>query len=194
MKVVSIGRSSQNDIVINDSFVGRSHLQIVQHDNGTFTLTDLNSINGTYVNGLRVSGQVILSGNDVIRIGNTILPWKSYFQIQDFNVEPLPMTVVQPSSSPIPASAPVQPSPQYYERPSAPLVDIPSNMNINKHESHEIISADVRKKGDDFSVGFRRKMGDNIGEHLGNTIGCIASIIVVIIFIAIIVLVGKGCS
>lgn len=80
MKVVTIGRSSQNEVTINDSKVSRHHCQIIQHDNGSFSLSDFGSTNGTYVNGKRVRGEVWLNPNDVVRIGDTTLQWRSYFK------------------------------------------------------------------------------------------------------------------
>lgn len=80
MKVITIGRSSENDLPINDPKVSRHHCQIVQHDDGTFTLADFGSLNGTYVNGQRVYGEVRLNPNDEIRIGYTNLPWTSCFR------------------------------------------------------------------------------------------------------------------
>lgn len=79
MKVVTIGRSRDNDVCINDPYVGRHHCQIVQHDNGMFTIVDMNSTNGTYVNGRRVFGEAQLQPYDNITIGHTSLPWRSYF-------------------------------------------------------------------------------------------------------------------
>ena len=79
MRVLTIGRSGENDIVINDSQVSRHHLQLIQHDDGHFTLFDFGSTNGTYVNGKRISGEVDIMHGDIVRIGNTTLPWNSYF-------------------------------------------------------------------------------------------------------------------
>ena len=80
MKVITIGRSSQNDITVNDSKVSRHHCQIIQHDDGNFSLSDFGSTNGTYVNGNRVHGEVKLNPSDVVRIGNTTLQWRNYFK------------------------------------------------------------------------------------------------------------------
>ena len=77
MKVITIGRSSENDIVINDPKVSRVHSQLVQHEGGC-SIVDLNSANGTFVNGQKINGEVRLQPNDIIRIGNTTLPWQSY--------------------------------------------------------------------------------------------------------------------
>jgi hypothetical protein len=82
MKVITIGREHGNDIVISDSLVSRNHLQIIQDDSDNFRLVDFGSKNGTFVNGRRVIGEVYLNPNDVVRIGNTILPWKSYFKAE----------------------------------------------------------------------------------------------------------------
>jgi len=79
MKVVTIGRSSDNTIHEKDPHVSRYHCQITQHDNGAFYLLDRNSENGTFVNGRRAIGEVSLNQNDVVRIGNKTLPWQSYF-------------------------------------------------------------------------------------------------------------------
>ncbi|MDR1347186.1 MAG: FHA domain-containing protein [Prevotellaceae bacterium] len=79
MKVVTIGRSQDNDIVVNDVKASRNHLQIVQDDNGNCSAVDLGSTNGTLVNGQRLTGTVRLQPNDVVQIGDTKLPWQEYF-------------------------------------------------------------------------------------------------------------------
>ena len=80
MKVITIGRSSQNDVPINDGKVSRHHCQIIQHDDGSYSLSDFGSTNGTFVNGRQVHGEVRLNPTDVVRIGNTVLNWKNYFK------------------------------------------------------------------------------------------------------------------
>lgn len=79
MKIIKIGRSSSNDVNINDSSVSRSHCQIIQDDNGNFRLIDTNSKNGTFINGTKRHGEVRLNTSDIVRIGNTTLPWQTYF-------------------------------------------------------------------------------------------------------------------
>lgn len=80
MKVITIGRSEENDVVVRDPHASRHHLQIIQHDDGHFTLSDFGSTNGTYVNGQKISGEIYLNMNDVVRIGNTVIPWRLYFE------------------------------------------------------------------------------------------------------------------
>lgn len=81
MKIVRIGRSSDNNINLpaDDLNASRHHCQIIQEDDGSYTLVDVGSSNGTYVNGVKRHGQVKLNPNDIIRVGNSTLPWQSYF-------------------------------------------------------------------------------------------------------------------
>ena len=83
MQTIRIGRSSQNDVVINDEYVSGCHCQIIQDDGGNFVLIDTNSSNGTYVNGVLRRGEVSLNPTDTVRIGNTVLPWLDYFSNED---------------------------------------------------------------------------------------------------------------
>ena len=84
MKVITIGRSKDNNnIVIEDSKVSRSHLQIINDDNGDYYVIDLDSTNGTYVNGNRITGKVQLHKGDTIVIGYTTLSWETYFGSDD---------------------------------------------------------------------------------------------------------------
>lgn len=80
MKAVTIGRSEDNDVVINDAHASRYHMQIIQHDDGHYTLADFGSTNGTYINGQKASGETFLTPSDIVRIGNTTIPWRNYFE------------------------------------------------------------------------------------------------------------------
>lgn len=79
MKIIKIGRSPQNDVVLNDPYVSGSHCQIIQDDRGSFVLVDTNSSNGTYVNGVLRHGEVRLNMSDIVKVGQTTLPWQTYF-------------------------------------------------------------------------------------------------------------------
>lgn len=79
MQKINIGRDSANDIVISDSKVSRNHLQITI-DNGHYTLIDLGSTNGTFVNGQKIDDVTEIFSKDIVQIGNTILDWEKYFQ------------------------------------------------------------------------------------------------------------------
>ena len=65
MKTIYIGKNAENDYVINAPTVSRKHAVITVDDNGTVTIKDLNSTNGTYVNGERVTQKTLHEGDIV---------------------------------------------------------------------------------------------------------------------------------
>lgn len=65
--LISIGRAKDNDIVIENLSVSRSHARI-RRQGRSYILTDLNSANGTFVNNVRITKTEIFDG-DVITIG-----------------------------------------------------------------------------------------------------------------------------
>lgn len=69
--VVTIGRDITNDIVINDPEVSRHHLRLTQGGGG-YTVEDLGSTNGTFVNGQRLTGAHPLSHGDMLGLGETV--------------------------------------------------------------------------------------------------------------------------
>lgn len=62
-----IGRGTQADIQLRDEAVSRKHCEIILKD-GTFTLVDCKSNNGTYLNGVRVTTRQTLADGDVIQL------------------------------------------------------------------------------------------------------------------------------
>lgn len=68
---ITIGRSPTNNIFVRDKNVSRVHCQIVVTAEGCM-LTDLQSTNGTFVNGKSISECALQSG-DEIRIGTSLL-------------------------------------------------------------------------------------------------------------------------
>jgi pSer/pThr/pTyr-binding forkhead associated (FHA) protein len=85
MKEMKIGRSLDNNIVLDDVSVSRYHATLIQNGNQRFSVIDNNSTNGTYVNGVRIYGSRQLEYNDILKIGNSILPWRNYFQVSKDN-------------------------------------------------------------------------------------------------------------
>lgn len=87
MKIVTVGRKEDNNVVIgSDPFVGRHHCQFVEK-NEQYFVVDLDSTNGTFVNSKRITGQYRLGDSDVVRIGNTVLQWKCYFNKGHFKTQ-----------------------------------------------------------------------------------------------------------
>jgi signal transduction histidine kinase/pSer/pThr/pTyr-binding forkhead associated (FHA) protein len=69
--VARIGRDASNAIRIPDNELSRQHAE-VRFENGEYTIVDLISSNGTFVNGQRVSESKLSSG-DRIQVGKTVL-------------------------------------------------------------------------------------------------------------------------
>jgi pSer/pThr/pTyr-binding forkhead associated (FHA) protein len=63
----SIGRSTENEIFLDDVTVSRSHA-VIERVSAGFTLTDLGSLNGTYINNQSLKSTPLVCG-DEIQIG-----------------------------------------------------------------------------------------------------------------------------
>ncbi len=103
----SLGRHPNNSIQLLDKIVSKEHCILEQRDGG-FVLRDLGSLNGTYVNGERVRGEMMLRHGDEIALGSTRARYDDGSGPPlDFNA-PLP----QPQSAPhAPAAMPHPPMP-----------------------------------------------------------------------------------
>ena len=66
----TIGRGTSADVRINEDGVSRLHAKIVRELDGTAKIMDLNSTNGTYVNGRRIEIESLREG-DRVRVGQS---------------------------------------------------------------------------------------------------------------------------
>ncbi len=71
----TLGTAADCDVVLTDPYLS-SHHAVIRHENGEFTLVDLDSTNGTYVNERRVSREDLID-NDKVRLGRSELKFKS---------------------------------------------------------------------------------------------------------------------
>ena len=127
MKVITIGRSSQNEVVLLDDKVSRHHCQIILHDDGHYSIADFGSTNGTFVNSQRITGEISIKTNDVIRIGNTTLPWLSYFGV---GMPQRPAPQVQPQRPPIQTPPPQPQQPRVAPQPQRKSHALPIVLGI----------------------------------------------------------------
>lgn len=72
---VTLGRGSQCDLVVLDAVISRAHCTVHNRGNQCY-VEDLNSRNGTNVNGERIAGPCVLKSGDEIRLGQTVLTVK----------------------------------------------------------------------------------------------------------------------
>jgi predicted component of type VI protein secretion system len=114
---LTIGRDINNEIVINDPEVSRNHCRFTRGPGG-YTLTDLGSTNGTFVNGQRLTGERPLGASDMIGLGETVtLGYESTMM----PLSPAPTDLQQPSPGTVIAPRP-QPGAANPYAPQAPVM------------------------------------------------------------------------
>jgi len=106
---ISLGRDPGNDIVISDPQVSRQHARITRQGS-LMVIEDLGSTNGTFVNGVRLTGPHTLVSGDVIGLGDAVT--LTYYGVGVAVTE----TVVGPPAA-VPRAPSYAPPPAY---PTAP--------------------------------------------------------------------------
>ncbi|EKD51620.1 MAG: hypothetical protein ACD_62C00215G0004 [uncultured bacterium] len=76
-KIIRLGKKADNDIVVNDKTVSRYHSEIHFTDDNSYLVKDINSTNGTTINGMKVK-EAYLSQGDLIEIGETKIEFQTY--------------------------------------------------------------------------------------------------------------------
>jgi pSer/pThr/pTyr-binding forkhead associated (FHA) protein len=123
--VIFIGRLPENQIPIFNMGISRRHVKIELDAFGAYTLTDLNSLNGTLVNGKKIKKTTLVNG-DKITIGKYTIVYEDLRGesamhletiVADFRPEDM-MHAAHPSFAP-PQAAP--PMPQMMPPQAAPL-------------------------------------------------------------------------
>jgi predicted component of type VI protein secretion system len=128
----TLGRDITNDIVINDPEVSRHHMRMTRGAGG-YTVEDLGSTNGTFINGQRLTGARPLRNGDMIGLGETVtlgyeviagaapadaggmqtVPGQQRPASPGVGVAPMQPGGVQPGMPAQPGQAPYQPGQQY---------------------------------------------------------------------------------
>ena len=85
-----IGRSDDSEVALTDAQASRQHAA-VSLEPGGFVVQDLNSSNGTFVNGRKLDEPRLLKDGDRIRVANTVLA---------FRWEPAPGSPITPAVTP----------------------------------------------------------------------------------------------
>lgn len=67
-----IGRSRDNELVLDDNSISRRHAEIQRGTDGTFVLLDKDSLNGVFVNGEKIGRRQLKEG-DILEIGDIFL-------------------------------------------------------------------------------------------------------------------------
>lgn len=108
--VITIGRGSESDIVINDASISRRHAQVLRQLSGNY-IQDLASRNGSTINGEPLFEPHLLQSGDVVCLGNIRL---EYTSVQAARTAPIPFILstpplARPASGPTPLRLPSKP-------------------------------------------------------------------------------------
>jgi pSer/pThr/pTyr-binding forkhead associated (FHA) protein len=68
---LSIGRSKEADVQIDDRYASSLHVRVFSRE-GRFFVEDMNSTNGTLLNGATLQGEAELIDGDSVQIGDTV--------------------------------------------------------------------------------------------------------------------------
>jgi len=110
-----IGRDSSNSVAINDAEISRKHSRL-SFQGGKYVLEDLGSTNGTFVNGQRLAGPVVLKPGDVVSLGEQIVLMYDVINLDPGATIASPRHAVRATPQPVapPAAAPVHAAPPVY--------------------------------------------------------------------------------
>lgn len=95
MITIKIGRSSTNTYKVDSPIVSAQHA-VLKSEGGKVLLKDLNSTNGTFVNGKRIKDVCELHPGDTVKLGNVSIDWETLIK-----TAPDQKTIVQPSGGEI---------------------------------------------------------------------------------------------
>lgn len=80
---ITIGRSEENDIIVSDPYVSLKHARIYARDS-QYYLEDLDSLNGTFLNGIKIDGAVVVANGDRLSAGGIVFQFVRWV----YEVEP----------------------------------------------------------------------------------------------------------
>lgn len=67
-ETVTVGRHPKSDVFLDDITVSRRHVELARSLTG-YDIKDVGSLNGTYVNGVRIDGSEPLTNGDEVQVG-----------------------------------------------------------------------------------------------------------------------------
>lgn len=174
--VVTIGRGRDNEIVIENLSVSRNHARL-RRESGKFILIDLNSANGSFVNGVRTNKTELLDG-DIISVGKH----RIYFvdtdtagarealarATEEMKTPSGPIAPPPQEATPPPAKAPRKgkPAPATVQEPAAPQHDDESRRVAAAISQGKLVPAVLVSRGKQEGHVFRLEGAEStIGRH-----------------------------
>lgn len=102
--IITIGRVENNVVCIEDPNISKHHTLLVSED-ASYKIYDLHSVNGTWINGERITAATLKEG-DAVRIGYLELKYESSTPV--VGSRPLPVVPAAPAAATVTA-APITP-------------------------------------------------------------------------------------
>ena len=139
---LTIGRDINNEIVINDAEVSRQHCRF-QLFGGGYTIEDLGSTNGTWVNEERIAGTHQLRPGEVIRLGDNVT---LAYEVEGYDAD---ATIASPSAQPQAQTPqyqqPPQQRPPQQQAPAQPQYQQPPPRQ--QHYAGQVPASPAKKGG-----------------------------------------------
>jgi pSer/pThr/pTyr-binding forkhead associated (FHA) protein len=128
---ILIGRDIANDIVFNDAEVSRKHAQLIL-EGDRYKIEDLNSTNGTYIDGQRLIGPHVLAIGEIIMFGDNVgVIFDGELATTDVTVQrPIDLGMTPVSAIPAPVES--------YVPPAAPPISQVGNLPLQQQIAPEI--------------------------------------------------------
>lgn len=79
-----VGRRASSNYVIDAKEVSREHCMLVRDADGKWRISDLGSVNGTFVNGRKIVEMILLQDGDRVKIGDEVLVFRQRVKLSDF--------------------------------------------------------------------------------------------------------------
>ena len=149
---IIVGRRGEQSFPIMDKAVSGKHLKLTTMPDGNVQVEDLESTNGTFIDGVRIIKKVV-SRNTVVQMGSTFT-----FCIND--------VLPEVKTSPVPPTPPTPPKPEYDEEILRKFQNLESVWNKYQEEK-------INLQKNNASKGFLRMLPMFVLGGLGYMISCI---------------------
>lgn len=181
---IEIGKASHNKLIVNDPTVSSTHAVVLVRDGG-YTIVDLGSSNGTFVNSNRLSGEAhTLQHGDKIQLGNVMLAFRNPAETTENKTARLSLEALEEVRRR--AALRSGPNPVHRTDPSSwsvapPAIPQSKITTAAEDEESELEKAErKRKKKEKEKGGFfsANALSRIIAQVMGGLVGIVGSVIV----------------
>jgi hypothetical protein len=96
MTIKTFGRASSNAVVLTKADISSQHAKITQLDDGNYLVEDLNSTNGTFVNGYRINTANVKFTDEIRLSESTIIDLSKVFKLNAEETRIIPKVKLDP--------------------------------------------------------------------------------------------------